>query len=359
MRTALIARSTLYTIPGGDTVHITETAAQLKKLGVHAAICLTDQPIDYAAYDIFHFFNLTRPADILFHLDRISVPVVLTPIFIDYSGYDRHHRQGMPGRLLRSFPADANEYIKTVSRAIKGTDVLQSRRYLWRGQRHSIREILEKTDLLLPNSLSEYKALSDKYGYEKDYRIVPNGINSDLFPAAGITSKDDKLVICAARIEGIKNQLNLIRALNHSTFKLLIIGSPAPNQHSYYRQCRKEAAANIVFTGPLSQQELALYYAKAKVHVLPSWFETCGLSSLEAAAMGCGIVITEKGYTRDYFGEEAFYCEPGEPGTIKEAVERAAIAGSTVRLQEKIRTDYTWEKAATITLEAYQKVIAR
>ncbi|MBK7308934.1 MAG: glycosyltransferase [Chitinophagaceae bacterium] len=57
----------------------------------------------------------------------------------------------------------------------------------------------------------------------------------------------------------------------------------------------KEAAGNIVFAGRLTQTALANYYARARVHVLPSWFETCGLSSLEAAAMGCNIVITARG----------------------------------------------------------------
>jgi len=37
-------------------------------------------------------------------------------------------------------------------------------------------------------------------------------------------------VLCIARIEGIKNQLNLIKALNDTEFNVLLIGSHAPNQ---------------------------------------------------------------------------------------------------------------------------------
>jgi glycosyltransferase involved in cell wall biosynthesis len=101
--------------------------------------------------------------------------------------------------------------------------------------------------------------------------------------------------------------------LNNSKYTLLLVGSPAPNQKSYYNECRRIAAENIFFYDHVPQEELISYYKRAKVHALPSWFETCGLSSLEAAAMGCNVMITDKGYTREYFGNDAFYCEPGDP----------------------------------------------
>ena len=118
------------------------------------------------------------------------------------------------------------------------------------------------------------------------------------------------MVLCVARIEGIKNQYNLIRALNNTPYKLLLIGDAAPNQKKYYRQCKKIAAANISFINYLPQEQLVHYYAAAKVHVLPSWFEVCGLSSLEAAAMGCRVVITDNGYARSYFKECSFLLRP-------------------------------------------------
>jgi glycosyltransferase involved in cell wall biosynthesis len=110
--------------------------------------------------------------------------------------------------------------------------------------------------------------------------------------------------------------------------------------------------------GSLSQKELLKFYEKAKVHILPSWFETCGLSSLEAAAMGCNIVVTDKGYTRDYFGDEAFYCDPGDPDSILRAVKKAAQSPLQKKLQAKVFTDYTWTQAAIKTIEAYKKVLS-
>jgi glycosyltransferase involved in cell wall biosynthesis len=91
------------------------------------------------------------------------------------------------------------------------------------------------------------------------------------------------------------------------------------------------------------------------VHVLPSWFETCGLSSLEAASMGCNIVITRKGYAAEYFQDNAFYCDPASPSSIRAAIEQAAIAPLRKEFQQKIFSHFTWQNAAAATYQAYKK----
>lgn len=346
----------MYKVPGGDTIQLLQTARQLRKKGVQADIFLTNTAIDYSAYDLFHFSNITRPSDILFHVKRIKKPFALSPILIDYTEYDHNYRKGLTGMMMKRFRG--GEYIKTVSRWLKGKDCLQSKSYLWKGHRRTVREILRKAAILLPASIAEYEKLKEWYGIEKNYVVVPNGIDPSVFQADRKYVKDSRLVLCAARIEGIKNQLNLIKALNNTKYTLMLVGAPAPNQKRYYEECKRIAAGNIVFYNQVPQQVLAGYYKIAKVHALPSWFETCGLSSLEAVAMGCNIAISERGYTKDYFADDAFYCEPGSPESIYNAIDKAANSDTSQQLQEKILQHYTWQNAATITLEACKNIIS-
>jgi len=70
-------------------------------------------------------------------------------------------------------------------------------------------------------------------------------------------------------------------------------------------------------------------------------------------------VITEKGFTREYFGNDAFYCNPGNPESIFNAVEKAAQTDCQKDLQQKILQHYTWQKAAASTLKAYQKSLSQ
>jgi glycosyltransferase involved in cell wall biosynthesis len=357
MKIGIITRSTLMSEKGGDTIQVLQTALWLEQLGVQADIISTNNEPDYSKYDLLHFFNIIRPADILHHIRRFKKPFVVSPVLVDYSEYDKFYRKGLPGLSFRFLSADTIEYLKAIARRIKGRDSIRSLTYLWWGHRKSIREILNKTALVLPNSTLEYERLTQLYSKTLPYITVPNGIDENLFKPDPLIKKDPNLVVCAARIEGIKNQFNLIKALNNTEFTVVIIGAPALNQMEYYRRCRNIAAKNIIFLDHLSQKELVQYYQKAKVHILPSWFETCGLSTLEAAAMGCNVVITDKGFTREYFEDFAFYCDPSSPASILEAVENAASSPATQGLQEKILNCYTWKTAARQTLKAYQKIL--
>jgi glycosyltransferase involved in cell wall biosynthesis len=356
MKVAFITRSTLYTVKGGDTVQVIQTARHLGRLGITVDIKLTHEKIDYSGYDLLHFFNMIRPSDILCHIQKSRKPFTLSTILIDYSEYDKNYRKGLAGMLLRRLSADKIEYLKTVARFLKGNDKLMSLSYLWKGQRKCIEQILNEASLLFSNSSMEYRKILQQYACSTDCITIPNGIDPGLFVFNESLQKDAHLVLCVGRIEGIKNQLNLIRALNNTAYKLLIIGSPAPNQLSYYRECRKAAATNVQFIEQLTQDELVQYYQKAAVHVLPSWFESCGLSSLEAGAMGCNIVATRKGYTQEYYEDYAFYCDPGSPASIFEAVENAAKAGFPKALRDKILSCYTWVQAAAGIVKGYNLI---
>ena len=357
MRVVFITRTTLYSVKGGDTFQVLQTARHLEELGIQVDIRLADEKIDYDRYDLLHFFNIIRPADILFHIRQSQTPFVVSTLLIDYSGYDRTYRKGIAGWIFKMLPADAIEYLKTLGRYVLGRDKLISKAYLWKGQQRSVREILDRASLLFSNSVMEYKRLLELYQCSTGCIPVPNGMDAGLFAFDDRQEKDNHLVLCVARIEGIKNQVNLIKALNNTPYQLLIIGAPAPNQSSYYRECRKIAASNVRFIQQLPQRELVKYYQRAKVHILPSWFETCGLSSLEAGAMGCNIVITDKGYTREYYEDHAFYCDPASPDSIFRAVDHAANTSFRPALRKKILTNYTWDQAAACIARAYHQIL--
>jgi glycosyltransferase involved in cell wall biosynthesis len=355
MKVAFITRSTAYTGRGGDTVQALKTAEHLRAIGVEVDVKLSNEVINYSEYDLLHFFNIPRPADMLRHSKASGKPYVISTILLDHSEYDKHFRRGL-GSLLKFFSADAIEYIKTLARCLLGKDHLASKEFIWKGQRRSIKGLIKGAAMLLPNSPSEYERLVEQYGLTGKHRVIPNGVELATFNYPDAI-KDANMVLCVARIEGNKNQLNLIKALNNTRFKLVLVGKPAPNQLDYYAECKKAAAPNIEFIDYLPLKQLVEHYRWAKVHVLPSWFETTGLSTLEAAVMGCNIVITEKGDTRYYFEDYAFYCAPQSAESIYKATEEASQAAYNKALYHKIATNFTWQKTAEETLKAYQAVL--
>jgi glycosyltransferase involved in cell wall biosynthesis len=351
----MISRSTLFLTPGGDTMQIVETARALADLGIIADIKLSDENIDYTSYKLVHFFNIIRPDDILTHIKKSRLPYVISPIYVDYSEYEKNNRTGLLRAVNKLFNSDQIEYLKSLARAFKGQETIKSRYYLFNGQRKSIKKVLLNCSLLLPNSLSEYKRLVNRYKIQKEYLTVPNGINTEKFIYRAEVVRD--AILCVARIEPLKNQLNVIKAVNQTKYKLFIIGKPSLNSKGYYELCRREAGKNVIFIDHIPQEDLLKYYASAKVHVLASWFETTGLSSLEAGYMGCNIVITKKGDTVDYFKDYAFYCDPASVTSIKDAVEKAYNKDFDENFKKYIAESFTWGIAAKKTLEGYRKAI--
>ena len=361
-RILMISRSTLFSSPGGDTVQIINTAKYLEKLpNIKVDIKLANEDIDYSSYDLMHIFNITRPNDFLHHVKKSNLPFVISTIYVDYSEFEKKARKGFIKILSHLFSSETLEYIKNLARIIKKQEKLLDLSYIWKGQKNSIKYLIKKSSLLLPNSQSEYSRVEKNFNQIQKYHVIPNAIDTDVFNETVNDSNEvyRDSIICVGRIEGRKNQLNLIKAVNETNFKLFIIGKKSPNQISYYEECKTEASKNknIEFIDHIEQSELAEIMRAAKIHALISWFETTGLVSLEAAYLGCNLVITNRGDQVEYFGDNVEYCEPDDIKSIVEALEKAYIREFNYTLKEKIKNEYTWEQTALKTYEAYQEVL--
>ena len=360
MTILMIARSTLYSSPGGDTTQIEMTAKHLRALGVSVEVVLANEKIEYEKYELIHFFNIIRPDDILCHIKK-NMPFVISTIFVEFSEFEKVARRGISGLLFKILTPWQIEYLKCIARFLIKGDKIKSKYFLFHGQFKSILYVAKNAKLLLPNSHSEYKRLEKLLQKSFPYKKVVNAIDPGVFKDSVIENKNYKNhILMVGRIEGRKNQLNVIKALMGTEYQLTIIGKPALNQMSYYNECCKLASqySNIHFVEEhIEHEKLVSIYKAAKVHVLASWFETTGLVSLEAAMMDCNIVITKKGDTEEYFSNMAYYCEPDDIESIRDAIIKAYHSPVNYKLKAFIKEKYNWDNAAKQTLEAYNSVL--
>jgi glycosyltransferase involved in cell wall biosynthesis len=359
------SRSTLFTVPGGDTIQVLKTKEYLERLGVFVAISNDLEP-DVSSYDIVHLFNLVRPQEVYLqalNAKRQNKKVALSTIYVSYEEYERYVRGGVLGLLSRFLGPGKVEYLKIAARAAINREIYKAAAIS--GEILTLQWIIGMSDVFLPNSESEMLRLRTDIPFPpgKRYTVVPNAVDKELFlPEGGTvshqTSRFAGCVLCVARIEGLKNQLNLVRAMRDLPWPLVLIGKPAPNHLRYFASVKRDAGPNVHLLGEIPHDQLPRYYRAAKVHALASWMETTGLSSLEAGAMGCNVVITDKGDTREYFGSDAFYCDPGSIESIRAALVKAYEAPVAPVLRERILRQYTWERTAEKTLEGYSLALS-
>jgi glycosyltransferase involved in cell wall biosynthesis len=366
MKVLFQSRTTLFSAPGGDTVQLLKTREYLEKMGVEVDIAEELEP-DVSAYDLVHVFNLMRAQEAWIQVrsaKRQGKPVALSTIYGLYTEYEQKARGGLFGLIARHSGPYMLEYLKIAARCVTSGELHKGAlAVLGQGYYRTLKKIVSRVDVFLPNSDSEMARVAREMKLvDPPYVAVPNAVDTEVFDYERVDATElegyEGCLVCAARIEGRKSQLNLVRAMKDLPYRLLIIGKPSPNHMAYYEQVKAEAGDNVEFIGAVDHAELAKYYKVARASALISWMETPGLSSLEAAAMRCNLVITEKGDTRDYFGDFAAYCEPDDVSSIRNAVIRAMEQPFDEALRDHVLEHYTWDKTAQATLKGYEMALA-
>jgi len=369
MRALWLVRANLKSSPGGDTTQILETSAALRRHGVTIEMTSERCP-DLSRFDVVHLFHLDRVWENVEWCRAIraaGIPSVLSPIYWPSDEYDRYGRAGVRAAITGLAGAAPYHYLKLVhrgSRPLLDRGDLSAFKSALRGYRYGRRFVLDTVDVLLPNSRAECEQLAERFDLQHPLLVVRNAVNAETFspgqPGPGASAGADAgrgrgTALCVGRIEPRKNQLMLIRALNGTGMRVRIIGRAGDYHQSYERRCREEAGPEVEFLPWQTPAQLRRWYRESDVHVCPSWYETPGLASLEAACCGCRVVMTEGGSTREYFGDRALYCSPGDPGSIRRAVEQAMSQPAPAELARGIRSEYTWETAALETLAGYDR----
>ena len=130
------------------------------------------------------------------------------------------------------------------------------------------------------------------------------------------------------------------------------------NDTQYYYEARQAASGGgVKFIDTLKSKDLANAYAAAKVHALVSWYDIPGLVSLEAALAGCNLVTTVRGSASEYLGDMAYYCDPGDLDSIAQALLTAWQSPPNPGLSLHVANNFSWEKTAQATYQAYCAVI--
>lgn len=327
MKVLLCVRKDYMKSFAGDSKIVLMTYKYLKKLGLKVDIN-DGYVIDYSDYDVVHLFNLTRMGETYKYYKqahRQKKNIVITPIYGNLKKYYKYKGQ--------------MENIE-----------------LWERCRLYREEILRGCSLIFPNSESEKNMLKRDFKFEIPCEIIPHGVeiehdDTPLYDLKGRYNLDD-YVLSVARITPQKNQLALAQACDKLGVRLVLIGSI--NDISYFNECIKYK--NVVYLGFIDSYHIYNAYRFSKLHVLPSFMEMPGISSLEAAASGCNIISTIEGCTKEYFKDMAIYMNPYEDGSIVKALEEGIVKKKNSELKDYVLENYNWNTCIQKLYESYKKL---
>lgn len=180
--------------------------------------------------------------------------------------------------------------------------------------------------------------------------------NSDTFksiPSSKPKNNYEDYILAVSSANPRKNFKNLILAFNKlqpRKIKLLIVGSDNKVFASTGLNKLVNMNSNIIFTGYMSDIELAKLYTGAKLFVYPSLYEGFGIPPLEAMACGCPVVVSNTASLPEVCGEAAYYINPYNVDDIAKGI---GIVLNDSKLQQELRQKgfdrvklFSWEKSA-------------
>jgi glycosyltransferase involved in cell wall biosynthesis len=158
-------------------------------------------------------------------------------------------------------------------------------------------------------------------------------------------------VLCIGNLTPSKNLAPVTRALAEAGINVVVVG--AAGSRRVFAQAGPLDGPGIHLAGRLSDGELALLLRNARALVFPSLYEGFGLPLVEAQALGCPVIASDRASIPEVAGEGALYFDPMRPQDAVARVNeldaderRRLVAGGRRNIAR-----FSWDRTAEILLE--------
>ena len=205
-----------------------------------------------------------------------------------------------------------------------------------------------------------------------NYRLIPNGIDTDRFrpdvePIAYL-DKFSPIILFVGRFEPRKGLKYLLQACpmilkEFPEAKFVVVGAGVL-EHYYRSYMEGFLEEHVIFAGRVSPEELPKYYASCDIFCTPATGgESFGIVLLEAMASGKPIIAADiPGYrTVMQDGEQGLFFNTCDPGSLAEKAidvlkNKKRMKEMGIKGREKALT-YDWEIVTKKVVDYYSEVL--
>jgi glycosyltransferase involved in cell wall biosynthesis len=232
--------------------------------------------------------------------------------------------------------------------------------------------------IIAPSSLAK-KSLVKFYKIPEDkITVIFHGVDIEEFSPATSSERqnlrkkygvdDESFVILFIGEFKRKNLDDVIRALSklNKTAKLVVVGGKRAGDKTYYREMvrRLKLTSRVAFYEFVSQEQLLELYKISDVYVLPTLYDTFGLTVLEAMAIGLPVIVSKRAGASELLIntdiEEYFVLNEISAESIRKRLELfmsdEALKRKLGRIARKIAEEWSWQRTAEETLKIYEEV---
>jgi glycosyltransferase involved in cell wall biosynthesis len=330
MKIAFIITSPIFVASDGVVSQALTWKTGLEDIGHEVILINMWKKNDWKEFDIIHLFSFNDyMKDTINNISKVNQNIVLSPILDPTFSV----------RKLKLFAHWGSNKLRLTNKY------------------HALFSIHEKIKLVLVRSKFEKEYMVGGIGIAKDKcKVVPLAYKNS--PLEKNREREPFCLHISLLTDERKNVKRLIDAAIKYNFKLILGGKLRNKEEVDLLNSWINNNANIEYHGFLSNEEMTSLYSRAKVFALPSTNEGVGIVALDAAAMGCDIVITNLGGPKEYYNNMAMAVDPYSVNDIGRSIKKL-INGKTFQpeLFKHIKNNYSSMSVSKKLLNEYTKIV--
>ncbi|MBE7484679.1 MAG: glycosyltransferase family 4 protein [Polyangiaceae bacterium] len=203
---------------------------------------------------------------------------------------------------------------------------------------------------------------------DQKIRVVPNGVDVEAFRPVRGPEAEVPTLLAVSRLsdqKGLDYLLEVLRRVRVSRpDAVLRIAGDGPERERVARRAELMGLSrHVELLGYVAHAELPALYAAASVFLSTSVYEPFGLTTLEAMASGCPVVVSALGGAGDFVrdGVDGFVRYPQHLGAFSDAV-LSVISEPVVRrrMADSARSraeQLAWAKVTDATVAVYSELV--
>ncbi|MEO8146906.1 MAG: glycosyltransferase family 4 protein [Bacteroidia bacterium] len=312
---------------GGASPASYEIAKRYVRLG-HTVDVVTMAFKNLPSFEIKEGINIYRirclrtKKEICYPWEQLSYIVsakIFLKTFLKNKKYDINHTHFIIPTGLISLWVKKNYRLNYIITS-HGSDVLgynKRFRFIYPLIKRTWKKIIREADVVTTPS----KFLQEKikeHTTEGNFVVIPYTIDPTLFTPL---SKEKKILIVARLFvnKGVQDILQAMKEINMTGWTVDIIGD-GPYRNFLEKKAKENGLETVVkFHGWIDNKSevMKTFYGNAAIFISASYFESMGLTVLEAIASGCYALVTNVGGHLDMLTDEYFF-EASNPQSLKE-----------------------------------------
>lgn len=304
----------------------------LEEKGVHVDLVNNWENYDWSHYDAIHFFG-NIPPSVPKRLSCINQKLYYSPIY-DPSINDNP--------ILR--------YLKVLL-GKKTNGILKTSEYIDDIPYKYFHKIFVRSQF-------ELNYLACRHGIPKSkFALVPLSFTPNYANYSfDMDLKEDFCLHISSIFQSRKNVLRLIQAAKTYNFKLILAGNKGTEaQFAPIKEAIGDSK-NIQVLGFITEEEKISLYQRARVFALPSLTEGVGIVAVDAALLGCEIVITNIPGPKEYYDGNCIEVDPCSVSQIGNAIDTLLKGERKFQpnLSNNIKNKYAPNIIVDFLIEAYK-----